>query len=132
MITSEIEQRLKTPGAFDESMINDNAPPKLTDVLNRYMGEKNLSKADVIRILNVERNYGYQLLSGIRPPTRNCLIQISLILQLDVKQITELLRLAEKPPLYVRNVVDARVFYAVEHRMEYFDAVEFIWGKGGC
>lgn len=129
MLTSDIEEKLNTPGVFDNEMIENNAPPELPDILSRYIDEKKMTKADVIRILNVARNYGYQILNGTRPLTRNILIQISLILKLDIDQINYLLRLAEKPPLYVRNIVDARVFYAVKHNMEYYDAVDFIWGK---
>ena len=129
MLTSELEERLKTHGVFDDEMIENNAPPALSDVLNKCIDESNISKADVIRILNVDRNYGYQMLNGTRAPTRNCLIQISLILKLDSDRISYLLRLAGKPPLYVRNLVDAKVFYAVKHNMAYFEAVEFIWGR---
>ncbi len=129
MLTTGLEEELKKPGAFDESTIENNAPPELTYVLSKYIDEKKIKKADVIRIVNVDRNYGYQILNGTRTPTRNCLIQISLILKLDTDQISHLLRLAEKPPLYVKNLVDAKVFYAVQHNMEYYDAVDFIWGS---
>lgn len=129
MLTSDIEEQLNTPGVFDNEMIEDNPPPGLPDVLSRYIDEKKMTKADVIRILNVARNYGYQILNGTRPLTRNILLQISLILKLDIDQINYLLKLAEKPQLYVRNIVDARVFYAVKHNMEYYDALDFIWGK---
>ena len=128
-MTTELEERLKTAGVFDEEMIEDNAPPELTDVLSKYIDENKISKADIIRMLNVDRNYGYQMLNGTRIPTRNCLIQIALILNLDADQISYLLRLAGKSPLYVRNIVDARVFYAVKHNMEYQEAVDFIWGS---
>ena len=129
MLTSDLEEKLNTPGVFDKEMIENNAPPELPDVLSQYIDEKKMTKADVIRILNVARNYGYQILNGTRPLTRNILLQISLILKLDIDQINYLLRLAEKPQLYVRNIVDARVFYAVKHHMEYLDAVDFIWGR---
>ncbi|MDE6732467.1 MAG: helix-turn-helix domain-containing protein [Oscillospiraceae bacterium] len=129
MLTSDIEEKLNTPGMFDKDIIENNPPPELPDVLSRYIDEKKMTKADVIRILNVARNYGYQILNGTRPVTRNILLQISLILKLDIDQINYLLRLAEKPQLYVRNIVDARVFYAVKHNMEYYDALDFIWGK---
>lgn len=129
MLTTDLEQELKKPGAFDESTIEDNAPPQLSDVLNKYIDEKKMKKADVIRILNVDRNYGYQIFNGTRLPTRNSIIQIALILKLDTDQINYLLQLAGKSPLYVRNIVDAKVFYAVQHNMEYFDAVDFIWGS---
>ena len=129
MQTSDIEEKLNTPAEFDNEMIEHNQPSELSDVLNRYINEKKMTKAEVIRILNVSRNYGYQILNGTRALTRNILLQISLILKLDIEQINYLLRLAEKPQLYVRNIVDARVFYAVKHHMKYLDAVDFIWGK---
>ena len=129
MLTIELEEALKNAADFDEEMIEYNAPPELADVLNKFIDAKRINKADVIRILNVDRNYGYQILNGTRAPTRNCLIQIGLILELGVEQIDYLLRLAGKTPLYVRNLVDAKVFYAVKHGMEYFEAVDFIWGR---
>ena len=129
MLTSDLEEKLNTPGVFDNEMVENNPPPELPDVLTQYIDEKKMTKADVIRILNVARNYGYQILNGTRPLTRNILLQISLILKLDIDQINYLLRLAEKPQLYVRNIVDARVFYAVKHNMGYYEALDFIWGK---
>ena len=128
-MTTELEERLENTGYFDEQMIENNAPPELADVLSKYIDEKKLSKAEVIRILNVDRNYGYQILNGTRAPTRTCLIRIALILKLDAERINYLLRLAGKPPLYVRNLVDSKVFYAVKHNIEYFEAVDFIWGS---
>ncbi|MBD5130033.1 MAG: helix-turn-helix transcriptional regulator [Ruminococcaceae bacterium] len=129
MKTSDLEEKLNTPGAFDNEMVENNPPPELPDILTQYIDEKNMTKSEVIRILNVARNYGYQILNGTRPITRNILLQISLILKLDIDQINYLLRLAEKPQLYVRNIVDARVFYAVKHNMGYYEALDFIWGK---
>ena len=129
MLTTELEERLENTEAFDENMIEDNAPPELADVLSKYIDENKISKTDIIRMLNVDRNYGYQMLNGTRTPTRNCLIQIALILKLDADQISYLLRLSGKSPLYVRNIVDARVFYAVKHNMEYYEAIDFIWGS---
>lgn len=128
MKTTDLENELRKADDFNEGMIENNAPPELHILLNRYIDDKNLSKADVIRKLNIDRNYGYQILKGSRIPTRNCLLQLSLILGLDEAQISDLLRLAGKTPLYVRNVVDARVFYAVNHNMDYFEAIDFIWG----
>ena len=127
MLTKDIEEELSKSSDFSENLIKDNAPPKLHELLNNYINEKKMTKAEVIRKLNIDRNYGYWILNGSRKPTRNCLIQLSLILGLDVEQINYLMRLAGKSPLYVRNAVDARVFYAINHHMDYFDAIEFIW-----
>lgn len=127
MLTKDIEEKLKRLNVFNEEIIRNNAPLELHVLINKYISDKKMTKANVIRKLNIDRNYGYLILNGTRTPTRNCLIQISIILGLDVEQIDYLLRLAGKAPLYVRNVVDARVFYAVNHHMEYFDAIDFIW-----
>lgn len=128
MLTTELEESLKRRRNFDEDTVKDNAAPELIDVLCRYIDENKMTKADLIRKLNVDRNYGYQMLNGVRRPTRNCLIQIALILKLDAEQLNYLLRLGGKSQLYVRNVMDAKIFYAIEHHMEYFDALDFIWG----
>lgn len=127
MLTKDIEEKLNKSEVFNEELIKSNAPPKLHELLNNYINEKKTTKAEVIRKLNIDRNYGYWILNGSRNPTRNCLIQLSLILELDVEQINYLMRLSGKAPLYVRNAVDARVFYAINHHMDYVEAIGFIW-----
>ena len=127
MLTKDIEEELSKSADFNEKLIENNTPPKLCELLNDYIDKKKMTKADVIRMLNIDRNYGYWILNGSRNPTRNCLIQLSLLLELNVEQINYLMRLAGKSPLYVRNAVDAKVFYAINHHMDYFDAIEFIW-----
>lgn len=127
MLTKDIEEKINQSMNFDEEMIENNAPSELHVLLNQYISDKKMTKANVIRMLNIDRNYGYLLLNGSRTPTRNCLIQLSIMLGLDTDRINYLLKLAGKAPLYVRNVVDARVFYAVKHHMEYFEAIDFIW-----
>lgn len=129
VLTKDIEEELSKSENFSENLIDGNAPPKLHELLNNYIKEKNMTKAEVIRKLNIDRNYGYWILNGSRKPTRNCLIQLSILLRLDVEQINYLMRLAGKPPLYVRNPVDARVFYAISHNMDYSNAVEFVWDR---
>ncbi|MBD5129716.1 MAG: helix-turn-helix domain-containing protein [Ruminococcaceae bacterium] len=127
MKTVNIKEELECNKAFDEKIIVDNAPPELHILLNDHLAKKELTKADVIRRLNVDRNYGYQVFNGKRIPTRNMLIRLALILELDIEQTDYLLKLAGKPTLYVRNVVDARIFYSIKHQMSYEKAVIFIW-----
>ncbi len=129
MKTKDIEEKLISSNAFDEDLIEENAPTELSILLNKYLDEKKLTKASVIRKLNIDRNYGYLIFKGTRTPTRNCVIQLGLIFKLDIDEINYMLRLAEKSPLYVRNVVDAKVFYAVKHNMDYLEAVDFIWSE---
>lgn len=127
MKTSQLEDKLSAAESFEEELVAANGAPEVSALIFKHMAEKNLSRAELIRRLNVDRNYGYQLLNGTRTPTRDHLIQISLLLGLNVEQLRRLLKAARKKPLYVRDMFDAKVFYAVKHKMNYEEAAEFIW-----
>lgn len=129
MKTANIEEELENSDGFNERIITENPPPKLHVLLNAYMKEKGLTKTDVIRRLNIDRNYGYQVMCGKRTPTRNMLIRMALMFELNVEQTNYLLKLADKSMLYVRNFLDARVFYSIKHQMSYDNAIEFVWGE---
>ncbi|MGN0683526.1 MAG: hypothetical protein ACI4JY_07605 [Oscillospiraceae bacterium] len=66
MLTVDLEEKLKRRGDFDEDMVLNEAPPELAGVLNRFIDDRKMKKSDVIRMINVDRNYGYQVLSGKR------------------------------------------------------------------
>lgn len=127
MKTSQLEKRLGTDEEFDEELIRENVCPDFCDAIAEYMKKRGVSRAELIKRMNIDRNYGYQLLNGTRNPTRNHIIQIGLLLGLDIDSFQKLLKTARKKPLYVRDMFDARVFYAVKHKMSFEKAMEFIW-----
>ena len=126
METEQLEKKLGSQEEFDENLIQENACPEVGELIAEYMARKGLSRADLIRRMNIDRNYGYQLLNGTRKPTREHIIQIGLLLELDINRFQRLLKAARKKPLYVRDMFDAKVYYAVKHKMGYEKAVEFI------
>lgn len=126
--TRDLERKLKEESFFDETTVLDSQAPDVHVLINRYLTDRKLSHAEVIRRLNVERSYGYQLLNGRRCPTREQVIRMGLLFGLDFEEMQRFLKTAGKPVLYVRNLVDARVIYAVEHGFDYDRACEFAWG----
>lgn len=106
MKTSQLEEWLSTCEEFDESLIKKNGCLELCSMINGYMDEKGITRAELIRRLNIDRNYGYQLLNGTRIPTRNRLIQIGLLLGLDTERFQRLLKTAKKKPPYVRDLLE--------------------------
>lgn len=125
--TVDLERKIREEQIFDEETVLNNKAPDIHILLNKYLAEKNASHADVIRLLNVERCYGYQLLNGKRVPTRVQLIKIGLILKLSFEEVQRMLKIAGKEILYARNVTDARVIYSIERGLDYEKACEFIW-----
>lgn len=129
MKTKQLEAMLDVSDGFNENIVAENPPPELYNILSALMKEKKVTRAELIRRLNVDRNYGYQLLNGTRIPTRENIIRIALLLRLTVDQLQQLLRAAGKSALYVRDIQDAKAYYALTHDMEYDDALLFIWGS---
>lgn len=128
MKTQQIEKKLCEMESFDEKFISENGCPELRELIEELLNKAEVSRAELVRRLDVDINYGYQLLNGTRIPTRERLIRIGLLLGADVDQLQHLLRAASKEMLYVRDVTDAKVFYAIKHKMKYEKAAPFIWG----
>lgn len=129
METHQIEKKLCEMESFDEEFISENGCPEFCALTEEYMKRKGISKAELIKRLNVNRNYGYQFLNGTRIPKRSYVIQIGLLLEISIDQLQKLLKAADRKPLYVRNIFDAKVFYALSNKMNYDEAVQFIWGN---
>ncbi len=125
MDTVDLERKLKEDVFFDEAAVLENKVPDIHILINKYIAEKKLSHADVIRKLNVERSYGYQLLNGKRVPTRLHIIKLGLIFRLELDEMQKLLKAAGKEILYARDLTDAKVIYAIEHKFDYDKACEF-------
>lgn len=129
METHQIEKMLCEMETFDEELISENACPELRALIEKLLESSGVSRSELIRRLNMDTSYGYQLLNGTRIPTRERLLRIGLLLGAEVEQLQRLLRAADKKSLYVRDITDAKVFYAIKKKMEYEKAVLFIWGR---
>ena len=127
--TVSLEKKLREDSFFDEAAVLESRTPEIHLLINQYITDKNLSHADIIRMLNVERSYGYQILNGKRTPTREQMIRLGLIFRLTLPELQRFLKAAGKPALYARNMADARVIYAVEHGFDYDRACEFAMEK---
>lgn len=127
--TLDLERKVREDIEFDEETVLANKAPDIHILLNKYLVEKNVLHTDLIRALNVERSYGYQLLNGKRVPTRNQLIKIGLFLKLGYEEVQRLLKTAKKDILYARDMTDAKVIYSLERNLDYDTACEFIWNE---
>ena len=129
MKTEDIEEKIRRTKRLDMRLIAENPPPELSEFIQQRIDERGIKKSALIKALNVDRNYGYQMLNGTRIPTRPQLIKIALFLGLDLKSTQRLLNLAGREALYVRRPEDARAVHCLEHPKAYHQACEFIWGE---
>ena len=59
--------------------------PSLPDYLNALLAEKNLERAQVVRMANLNETFGYQIFMGTRNPSRNKLLQIAFAMALTLR-----------------------------------------------
>lgn len=127
MKTTDLEQMLREADEFDEEIIKANPAPHFYEFIDQFLEERNLKRADLIRGVNFDRTYGHQILNGTRIPTKCQIVLIALYLGISVEQLQQLLTVCGREGLYVRNIEDAKVMFALEHKYPYEQAVEFIY-----
>lgn len=129
MKTEELESKIKRTKRLDMNLIAENAPPSFAEYMQELIVQSGIKRSELIKALNVDRNYGYQMINGTRTPTRMQLLHIALYLKLDLKSTQRLLNLAGREALYVRRPEDAKTVHCLEHPMDFKRACEFIWGE---
>ena len=88
-------------------------------------GEK---REHVIKRAAIDRTYGHQLFNGTRKPSRDKVIQLAFGFGLDVEETQQLLRAAQKSPLYPRIKRDAAIIYCIIHGLQVADAQQMLSG----
>ena len=128
MRTEDLEARIRRTKRLNAGMVDENAAVPLAEYINKLLDERNVKRSKLIRALNMDRNYGYQILNGTRHPSRVQIIKIGLYLMLSVEEVQRMLTLGERHVLYVRRMEDAKIYHCLEHKTPYNDACQFIWG----
>ena len=93
----------------DEEFIKIN----ISEYLNMLIEKKNLVKAEIISSSGIDRVYAYQILSGIRTPSRDKLIQLSLGVNLEFEEVQRVLKYSRNAPLYAHNRRDSIIIFAI-------------------
>ena len=118
--TSALERELSGCADLHE-YLKENASslraPELPELLRRAMQKSGLSRAETLRRSNLNPIYGYQIFSGKRRPSRDCLLCLCFGLGLDADETQTLLRHAGYAQLYVRDPRDSILFYALHSGM---------------
>ena len=115
--TSELLEILKKSSleAYLKENSGDLIENPLCDYLASLIDEKNLNKAEVIKKSNIQTNYAYQILSGIRIPSRDKLIALCFGLDLTLDEAQTLLKYAGFAQLYPKNKRDSIIISSLKN-----------------
>ena len=89
--------------------------------LNMLIDEKNLVKADMIKKSNIQINYAYQILSGLKFPSRDKLIALCFGAELNIDETQTLLKYSGYAPLYPRNKRDSIIISSLKSHASVID-----------
>lgn len=88
--------------------------PSLPDYLNALLAEKNLKRAQVVRMANLNETFGYQIFMGMRNPSRNKLLQIAFAMALTLRETNRMLKAGGVSSLYSKSRRDAIIIFCLE------------------
>ena len=128
--TAELHHEIRQsagPGLLTGSEFSS---PDLAGHLAALLADHGATPVEIIRALNLDRTYGYQLLNGRRQPTRSVLLRLALVLALSEEETQRLLKLAGRPVLDPRSRFDAAVLYGLTHRLGLEETDELLASLG--
>lgn len=123
--TSELFKDIKRASALSEAIHSiemNSVCPSVHGYLSELLKKHHIEKADVIRLSNLERSYGYQVFSGHRIPGRNGLLSIAIAMHLTLDETQRLLKIAQRGALYPKVKKDAAVIYCIYNQLDLEEA----------
>ena len=131
--TGELEQELRESATFEsfaESMDDAFLAEEVGRDLALLIQKHKVKKTKLFLDANIHENYGYQLLSGKRYPSRDVLLSIFLSLHLSYEEVNQFLRDHGYTPLYVRRKFDAAVIFSLMHGWSVMQCNELLQENG--
>ncbi len=101
------------------------------EYLNTLLTEKNLKKSTAINQSGLERSYAYQIFNGTKVnPSRDKVLMLALGLGLTFEETQKLLKICRLPFLYVRDLRDSIIIFAIEKNINLIDLNELLSDYG--
>ncbi len=116
----------ETPLPPDQQMVLESIP----SYLNKKMGERNLSTAQLFESAMTERSTGYKIMNGQLLPSRDSLLRVSFALGLDVNEVQYLLKVGRRARLTPRDSRDAVVLHCIIKRLSLMSANLLLYDAG--
>ena len=77
--------------------------------------KKELTKAEFVKECNLNEVYAYQILSGVRRPSRDKLLYLCFAMKATLAETQSPLKESGFAPLYVRSHRDSIIIFAITH-----------------
>lgn len=114
----EVLKSKKTYEEFFEQELGELCFSSIAEYLELLLNEKGLSKSEVIKSANLDKNYAYQIFNGNKlNPSRNKIIMIAFGMGLSLTEARKLLKIAGLTDLYARSPRDSVIIFCLNKKM---------------
>lgn len=116
--TTNLENELKSCANL-ENFLNQNqselSNAPLAEHIQNLIASKSMTRADVVKACNLNEIYAYQIISGVRRPSRDKLLCLCIAMKASLEETQELLYHGGFAPLYVRSQRDSIIIFGISH-----------------
>lgn len=102
----------------------------LPEYLEQLLEKHGLKKSQCIEDANLQRNYGYQIFSGERTPSRDKVIALCLAMHLSLEEVHALLCSTGYADLYAKNKRDSVLIFGITKGLSLLDTNELLYELG--
>lgn len=113
-----------------ESYLDNESLCEFTSVSDYFLyiiSSKKLSKSKIIEDSNLQRNYGYQILSGMRIPGRDKILMLCLAMDMNLEETNRALTLAKEGRLYAKDKRDSVLIYSINNQLSVTDTNDLLY-----
>ena len=128
--TDELMQELMTSTNMNEYLKDSEShfvDSEISSALHAMLKSKGLKKSEVIKKANINEIYGFQIFSGIRNPSRDKIVALSIGMKLSVDETQSLLKIAECAPLYPKKKRDSIILFGIKNESTIIEINESLY-----
>lgn len=126
----DILKGVAQPDNYIEKEEDNLVKMELYEYIQKLLETKGISKGQLIKSTGLDRTYTYQVLSGVKRPSRDKVLAICFTLELSFEEVQDLLKATGYPILYVRISRDSIIIFALQHRRTLADTNEMLFDFG--
>ena len=102
---------------YTENLSEQSENLSLSEYFTTFLRLHNILESDLIRSSQIQRNYAYQILSGVKNPGRDKVLALCLAAQMNYDETQRALALADVGKLYPRRKRDSIIIFALNQKL---------------
>lgn len=98
--------------------------------ISSVLSARSLRRNEVVHASRLNQTFAYQILAGLRHPTRDKLVQLAFGMQLGIDEASELLERGGANALSPRCRRDVVIAYALDRGLSVLECDDLLWSVG--